>query len=242
MILWIRRLASMDTLWWSYCAQIQHTRVKSQDVWLHFLRDVWCVYFTSISCWAMLQAAPSPTASGVGTVPERRPLSCPPPFCSGSKRTRGRRRTYNAPTPVHTHIGKPVSMTRGVQQGSKLEPLLFNQHELPLDQILQNNINLKILKFLFHQVTIVPLTLSVRVLNKSMTGSVISVPIMISCYILLARLMRITAEIWVFSWTQCIAIARKLVPTWSQNFNLCKARPSLRSKKESSVVTSVGSF
>ncbi|TNN40626.1 hypothetical protein EYF80_049216 [Liparis tanakae] len=42
---------------------------------------------------ATLQAAPSPTTSGVGTVPERSPLSCPPPFCSGSKRTRGRRRT-----------------------------------------------------------------------------------------------------------------------------------------------------
>lgn len=59
--------------------------------------------YTSISFWAMLQAAPSPTASGVGTVPERSPLSCPPPFCSGSKRTLGRRRTYKAPTPVHTH-------------------------------------------------------------------------------------------------------------------------------------------
>lgn len=66
------------------------------------------VGFTSISCWAMLQAAPRPTASGVGTVPERNPRSCPPPFCSGSKRTRGRRRTYRAPTPVHTCIGGPV--------------------------------------------------------------------------------------------------------------------------------------
>lgn len=64
-------------------------------------------FFTSISCWAMLQAAPRPTASGVGTVPERKPLSCPPPFCSGSKRTRGRRRTYRAPTPVHTHTHTP---------------------------------------------------------------------------------------------------------------------------------------
>lgn len=61
-------------------------------------------YFTSISSWAMLQAAPSPTASGVGTVPERSPLSCPPPFCIGSKRTLGLRRTYNAPTPGHTHV------------------------------------------------------------------------------------------------------------------------------------------
>lgn len=57
----------------------------------------------------MLQAAPRPTASGVGTVPERNPLSCPPPFCSGSKRTRGRRRTYRAPTPVHTYTGSSCS-------------------------------------------------------------------------------------------------------------------------------------
>lgn len=80
------------------------THIKSQDVGLCLLRPgmFGCICFTSISCWAMLQAAPSPTASGVGTVPERRPLSCPPPLCSGSIRTRGRRRTYKAPTPVHT--------------------------------------------------------------------------------------------------------------------------------------------
>lgn len=66
------------------------------------------VGFTSISCWAMLQAAPRPTASGVGTVPERSPRSCPPPLCSGSRRTRGRRRTYRAPTPAHTCTGGPV--------------------------------------------------------------------------------------------------------------------------------------
>lgn len=66
--------------------------------------------FTSISCWAMLQAAPRPTASGVGTVPERRPLSCPPPFCRGSKRTRGLRRTYNAPTPVQARLQVRLSL------------------------------------------------------------------------------------------------------------------------------------
>lgn len=74
----------------------------------------------------MLQAAPSPTASGVGTVPERRPLSCPPPFCRGSKRTRGLRRTYNAPTPVQTHARK-ASINSGVPQGSVVNPLLFKK-------------------------------------------------------------------------------------------------------------------
>lgn len=78
-----------------------HTNTRLQNVrprsWTSRLTSV---VFTSISCWEMLHAAPRPTARGVGTVPERSPLSCPPPFCSGSRRTRGRRRTYRAPTPA----------------------------------------------------------------------------------------------------------------------------------------------
>lgn len=109
MIFWTRRFASMDTLWWSYCSPMhKHKHEGSEGAIMPLTFQGMIVGFTSISCWAMLQAAPRPTASGVGTVPERRPRSCPPPLCSGSKRTRGRRRTYRAPTPVHTCVGGPV--------------------------------------------------------------------------------------------------------------------------------------
>lgn len=86
--------------------------------------------FTSISCWAMLQAAPRPTASGVGTVPERRPRSCPPPFCRGSKRTRGLRRTYSAPTPAHTRMRVRLASTMGYGKDHWLGPFrLINNQE-----------------------------------------------------------------------------------------------------------------
>lgn len=45
---------------------------------------------TAISCLAILAASPMPTASEAGSVPLRRPLSCPPPLRMGSNRTRGR--------------------------------------------------------------------------------------------------------------------------------------------------------
>ena len=48
---------------------------------------------SAISACARRQASPSPTISGAGSVPERRPRSCPPPENSGASRTRGRRRT-----------------------------------------------------------------------------------------------------------------------------------------------------
>ena len=47
----------------------------------------------AISSPAMRQATPRPTQSGVGSVPERLPRSCPPPSINGTRRTRGRRRT-----------------------------------------------------------------------------------------------------------------------------------------------------
>mmetsp|Transcript_161373 Transcript_161373/g.391873 ORF Transcript_161373/g.391873 Transcript_161373/m.391873 type:complete len:232 (+) Transcript_161373:321-1016(+) len=53
----------------------------------------------AISSLAMRAAAPRPTQSGCGSVPERSPRSCPPPDICGVTRTRGRRRTYSAPTP-----------------------------------------------------------------------------------------------------------------------------------------------
>jgi len=59
---------------------------------------------TIISCWASWQAEPSPTASGVGTVPLRIPRSWPPPLCTGTTRTRGRRRRYRAPTPTQKQL------------------------------------------------------------------------------------------------------------------------------------------
>ena len=52
-----------------------------------------------ISRSAMAQASPKPTTSGVGTVPDRSPRSCPPPSCSARRATFGRRRMYKAPTP-----------------------------------------------------------------------------------------------------------------------------------------------
>lgn len=45
---------------------------------------------TAISCLAILAASPMPTASEAGSVPLRKPLSCPPPLRMGSNRTRGR--------------------------------------------------------------------------------------------------------------------------------------------------------
>ena len=54
---------------------------------------------TAISCFAILAASPIPTTNAVGRVPLRSPRSCPPPLKMGSKRTRGRRLTYAAPTP-----------------------------------------------------------------------------------------------------------------------------------------------
>ena len=42
---------------------------------------------------AIRQASPKPTTKGAGSVPDLRPLSCPPPENSGARRMRGRRRT-----------------------------------------------------------------------------------------------------------------------------------------------------
>ncbi len=53
----------------------------------------------AISAAASRQASPSPTISGAGSVPDRSPRSCPPPENNGARRTLGRRRTNNAPTP-----------------------------------------------------------------------------------------------------------------------------------------------
>lgn len=47
------------------------------------------LFGTSNSSLATLQAVPRPTTSGHGSVPERRPLSCPPPVISGLSLTRG---------------------------------------------------------------------------------------------------------------------------------------------------------
>ena len=55
---------------------------------------------SAISACASRQASPRPTISGAGRVPERSPRSWPPPENSGASRTRGRRRTYSAPTPL----------------------------------------------------------------------------------------------------------------------------------------------
>jgi len=52
-----------------------------------------CWRSCSISSNATAHAFPSPTTSGVGSVPERSPRSWPPPLMSGSILTRGRRRT-----------------------------------------------------------------------------------------------------------------------------------------------------
>lgn len=57
------------------------------------------VLLTSISVFASSHAAPSPTAKGAGMVPLLIPLSCPPPLCNGSTRTRGLLLTYRAPIP-----------------------------------------------------------------------------------------------------------------------------------------------
>ena len=59
---------------------------------------------TSMSFCDISHASPKPTMRGVGRVPLRIPLSWPPPLWSASMRTRGRRRTYNAPMPVKAKI------------------------------------------------------------------------------------------------------------------------------------------
>ena len=56
--------------------------------------------------------APSPTASGVGSGPERSPRSWPPPENSGASRSRGRRRTRSAPMPLGPYILWPLIDTR----------------------------------------------------------------------------------------------------------------------------------
>lgn len=52
-----------------------------------------------ISSAQTLAAAPMPTHRAGDRVPDRSPRSWPPPENSGSRRTRGRRRTYSAPMP-----------------------------------------------------------------------------------------------------------------------------------------------
>ncbi len=42
--------------------------------------------------------------SGTGSVPQRMPRSWPPPSMSGSRRTRGLRRTHSAPMPLGPYI------------------------------------------------------------------------------------------------------------------------------------------
>mmetsp|Transcript_2046 Transcript_2046/g.3776 ORF Transcript_2046/g.3776 Transcript_2046/m.3776 type:complete len:223 (-) Transcript_2046:629-1297(-) len=59
-----------------------------------------CLRSRSISRCATAQASPKPTARGVGTVPLRNPRSWPPPLTGDFTRTRGRLRTYSAPTPL----------------------------------------------------------------------------------------------------------------------------------------------
>lgn len=61
------------------------------------------INITSISVCAIWQAAPRPTAKGVGTVPLLIPLSCPPPLWIASTRTLGLLLTYKAPTPKKFH-------------------------------------------------------------------------------------------------------------------------------------------
>ena len=68
----------------------------------------------AISVRASSQAAPRPTTSGWGSVPERRPRSWPPPEISGSRRTRGRRRTNSAPMPLGPYSLWPDSDSKSM--------------------------------------------------------------------------------------------------------------------------------
>ena len=56
--------------------------------------------------------------SGAGTVPERRPRSCPPPLICACSRTRGLRRTYSAPTPLGPYILCPLMDMRSTPHAS----------------------------------------------------------------------------------------------------------------------------
>ena len=59
----------------------------------------------SISFMAISQAAPIPTIPGTFNVPDRMPLSCPPPSIWAVTLTLGFfLRTYSAPTPLGPYI------------------------------------------------------------------------------------------------------------------------------------------
>ena len=83
--------------------------------------------YTSISCIATSQAAPSPTTRGVGTVPLLIPRSCPPPLWGASILTRGRRLTYRAPIP--TTEEEFTALTFKSDHTCKLH-LKFNTHNV----------------------------------------------------------------------------------------------------------------
>ena len=58
-----------------------------------------------MSCIAISQALPKPTMPGTFNVPERMPLSCPPPSICAVTFTLGFfLLTYNAPTPLGPYI------------------------------------------------------------------------------------------------------------------------------------------
>jgi hypothetical protein len=71
--------------------------LSSAERWRSKTADETHLRSASISWAATLQAAPKPTISGAGRVPDRRPRSCPPPLICGSSRTLGRRLMYSAP-------------------------------------------------------------------------------------------------------------------------------------------------
>mmetsp|Transcript_14608 Transcript_14608/g.62624 ORF Transcript_14608/g.62624 Transcript_14608/m.62624 type:complete len:242 (+) Transcript_14608:277-1002(+) len=73
-----------------------------------------CASSLRISSAAIFAAAPSPTTSGVGRVPDRKPLSCPPPEMSASMRRRGRRLTYTAPMPFGPYILWPEMLRQSM--------------------------------------------------------------------------------------------------------------------------------
>lgn len=58
----------------------------------------------TISLLAILQASPNPTHKAGAKVPLLNPLSYPPPFIMGIRRTLGYLRTYKAPIPLGPYI------------------------------------------------------------------------------------------------------------------------------------------
>mmetsp|Transcript_19005 Transcript_19005/g.54306 ORF Transcript_19005/g.54306 Transcript_19005/m.54306 type:complete len:201 (-) Transcript_19005:688-1290(-) len=74
-------------------------------------RSTWAMSFGS-SFKATSAAAPRPTHKAVGNVPDLNPRSWPPPDRTGSNRTRGLRRTYNAPIPFGPYNLCPEIDTR----------------------------------------------------------------------------------------------------------------------------------